>query len=190
VRIACGRWAGTAVPAIVATVAVRPGRWCARHGPLSGAGSCRPLPDRQSGTTPTDRGPRDGVTVAGSEVCYQHLGTRHRQPHTPTPRTSARYHSLPLTIAPAAANPGESCQSSLHLDTSRCTTTLTVLMAACSAGRISEWSVWSACNSLGGSRRHGCRFHWPQSWARTSLTSTCSPPTTGPGFDAVLTTRW
>jgi hypothetical protein len=50
-------------------------------------------------------GPRDGLTVAGSEVCYQHLGTRHRQPHTPTPLTSARYHSLPLTIAPAAANP-------------------------------------------------------------------------------------
>jgi hypothetical protein len=69
-------------------------------------------------------------------------------------------------------------------------TTLTVLMAACSAGRISEWSVWSACNSLGGLRPHGCRFHWPQSWARTSLTSTSSPPTTGPGFDAVLTTRW
>ena len=43
--------------------------------------------------------------MAGSEVCYQHLGTRHRQPPTPTPLTSARYHSLPLTITPAAANP-------------------------------------------------------------------------------------
>jgi hypothetical protein len=105
VRIACGRWAGTAVPAIVATVAVRPGRWSARHGPLSAAGSCRPLPERQSETTPTNPSPRDGVTMAGSEVCYQHLGTRHRQPRTPTPLTSARYHSLPLTITPAAANP-------------------------------------------------------------------------------------
>ena len=37
---------------------------------------------------------------------------------------------------------------------------------------------------------HRCKFHWPQSPARTSLTSTSSPPTTGPGFDAVLTTRW
>ena len=37
---------------------------------------------------------------------------------------------------------------------------------------------------------HGCIFHWPQSWAKTSLTSTGIPPTTGPGFDTVLTMRW
>ena len=36
----------------------------------------------------------------------------------------------------------------------------------------------------------GCIFHWPQSWAKTSLTSTGIPPTTGPGFDTVLTMRW
>ena len=39
-------------------------------------------------------------------------------------------------------------------------------------------------------RRHGWKFHWPQSWASTSLTSTSIPPTTGPGFDAVATMRW
>ena len=38
--------------------------------------------------------------------------------------------------------------------------------------------------------RHGCIFHWPQSWAKTSFTSTGIPPTTGPGFDTVLTMRW
>jgi hypothetical protein len=38
-------------------------------------------------------------------------------------------------------------------------------------------------------RLYGCRFHWPQSWARASLTSTSSPPTLGPGVDAVLTMR-
>src|SRR5690625_3364480 len=41
-----------------------------------------------------------------------------------------------------------------------------------------------------GSRRHGWRFHCPQSWARTSLTSTSMPPTIGPGVEAVLTMRW
>jgi len=40
------------------------------------------------------------------------------------------------------------------------------------------------------SRPHGWKFHWPQSWASTSLTSTSIPPTTGPGFDAVATMRW
>ena len=39
--------------------------------PLSGAGSCRPSPDRQSEATSADRGRRAvrRVTVAGSEVC-------------------------------------------------------------------------------------------------------------------------
>lgn len=48
--------------------------------------------------------------------------------------------------------------------------------------------IWSM--NWNGLRPHRCRFHWPQSWARASLTSTSSPPTTGPGFDAVLTMRW
>jgi hypothetical protein len=36
------------------SVAVGPVRWCAHPGPLSGEGSCRPLPDRQAETTSTD----------------------------------------------------------------------------------------------------------------------------------------
>ena len=54
-----------------------------------------------------------------------------------------------------------------------------------------------SCDSSGGGAcltpqtcPYGCSCHWPQSWARASLTSTSSPPTTGPGVDAVLTMRW
>jgi hypothetical protein len=53
----------------VVTVKLRPGRWSARHGPLSGAGSCQPLPERQFETTSADPSTRDGITVAASEVC-------------------------------------------------------------------------------------------------------------------------
>ena len=35
-----------------------PGRWRDRSGPLSGAGSCRPPPDRQCEATSPDRGRR------------------------------------------------------------------------------------------------------------------------------------
>jgi hypothetical protein len=52
------RWAGTAVPATVVAVTLRPGRWCAHTRPLSGAGSCRPSPDRQAEATSADRGRR------------------------------------------------------------------------------------------------------------------------------------
>ena len=52
------RWAGTAVPTHVARSVIGPGRWRARSGPLSFAGSCRPSPDCQSETTSPDRGRR------------------------------------------------------------------------------------------------------------------------------------
>ena len=48
---------------------IGPGRWRARNGPLSVAGSCRPSPDRQSEATSADRGRRSVLTVTGSEVC-------------------------------------------------------------------------------------------------------------------------
>ena len=79
------------LPTVVA-VMIRPGRWCARHGPLSEVGSFRPSPERQFETTSADHGIRDGVTVAASEVCYRHPGSHHRQ-------ISPRQHcSLPRTI--------------------------------------------------------------------------------------------
>src|SRR4029077_14689144 len=49
-------WAGTAAPATVVGSVVGADRWCARAGPLSGAGSCRPSPDRQAEARSADRG--------------------------------------------------------------------------------------------------------------------------------------
>ncbi|MDT5051790.1 MAG: hypothetical protein QOF66_156, partial [Mycobacterium sp.] len=45
---------------------IRSGRWCARKGPLSVTGSCRPSPDRQSEATSADRGRR--AVMAGDRV--------------------------------------------------------------------------------------------------------------------------
>src|SRR5258705_5610540 len=50
--------AGTAAPAPVAAVTVGPGRWSARSGPLSAAGSCRPSPDLHAEATSADRNRR------------------------------------------------------------------------------------------------------------------------------------
>jgi hypothetical protein len=61
------RWTGTAVPATVAHVTTRPGRWCARSGPLSVAGSCRPSPDRLCDTTSADRALRTVVAVTAQD---------------------------------------------------------------------------------------------------------------------------
>lgn len=65
------RWTGTAVPATVARLATKPGRWCARSGPSpasgrcpqSVAGSCRPPPDCRCDTTSADRAHR--TMIAG-----------------------------------------------------------------------------------------------------------------------------
>ena len=93
-------------------------------------------------------------------------------------------------------------RSALILATLLAASTLAVGPAAAThhhqhSGTIAGVRVWAVdgetpCEgpTTSGLRTHGCRFHCPQSWARTSLTSTSSPPTTGPGFDAVLTTRW
>ena len=64
------RWTGTAVPATVTRVTIGPGRWCARSGPLSTTGSCRPSPHRQGETTSADQaahgdGARIGSLVLG-----------------------------------------------------------------------------------------------------------------------------
>ena len=41
---------------------IRSGRWCARSGPLSAAGSCRPTPDRHAESTSADRDRRTMMT--------------------------------------------------------------------------------------------------------------------------------
>jgi hypothetical protein len=69
------RWTRTAVPATVAHVTTRPGRWCARSGPSpasgrcpqSVAGSCRPSPDRLCETTSADRALRTVVAVTADD---------------------------------------------------------------------------------------------------------------------------
>ncbi len=53
------RWAGTAAPSWCgARLLLEPGRWSARSGPLSAAGSGRPSPDGQTEATSPDRGRR------------------------------------------------------------------------------------------------------------------------------------
>jgi hypothetical protein len=62
------RWTGTAVPATVTRVTIRPGRWCARSGPLSATGSCRPSPNCQGETTSADQAPHGDGGQIGSLV--------------------------------------------------------------------------------------------------------------------------
>jgi hypothetical protein len=97
-RFASGAAGGPELPCLptVVAVTVTPSRWCARHGPLSEAGSCRPSRERQSETTSADYGRRDRVTVAGSEVCYQHPDSHHRQIMHPG---TTHFHAVSLTSA-------------------------------------------------------------------------------------------
>src|SRR4029453_17298711 len=62
------RWAGTAVPATVVTVMVGAGRWGAHTRPLSGAGSCRSSPDRQTEATSADRDRRPMMGGDGGRI--------------------------------------------------------------------------------------------------------------------------
>jgi hypothetical protein len=70
------RWAGTAVPATVASVTLGHGRWCARSGPSpasgrcpqSVAGSCRPSPDRHAEATSADRNRRPVMGGDGGRI--------------------------------------------------------------------------------------------------------------------------
>ena len=57
-RVASCAAGGPELPCLPTVVAmtVKPVRRCARHGPLSEAGSCRPTPEHQPETTSTDRG--------------------------------------------------------------------------------------------------------------------------------------
>src|SRR4029453_19624007 len=62
------RWAGTATPATVAAARVGPRRWGAHTRPLSGAGACRPSPDRQTEARSADRDRRPVMGGDGGRI--------------------------------------------------------------------------------------------------------------------------
>ena len=97
------RWTGTAVPATVTRVTVRPGRWCARSGPLSAAGSCRPSPNRQGEITSADQAPHGH----GGQIESLVLGrvASWRLAHRLKQRASTTMMALPLR--PRIRNPAQ-----------------------------------------------------------------------------------
>jgi hypothetical protein len=89
----------------VARTTMRPGRWCARSGPLSGAGSCRPSPDRQCDATSADP-PHRTAAAAGSEVC--------KLWRAPASWSTRRLTQRAPTTMPAIARPPRANTPTLH----------------------------------------------------------------------------
>ena len=103
------------------------------------------------------------------------------------------YQNLVGALPPArraAADVGDIARQIEELRVSLWAQQLGTRARSASSGSIVRFKLWGNVFEAAETHSYGCSCHWPQSWARASLTSTSSPPTTGPGVDAVLTMRW
>jgi hypothetical protein len=167
------------------TAAARPDRH-ARHHDRQGQ---RP-DDRHHRRTPPQPAVRGGHTHPVGEGRAERTGQ-----HVARPESEARQIRSSAPVTAAAVGPGPASRSP-----SRLTHASAEDFDDPEGGggrprrlRCERWCRCAAVTPIASEQwrwkpSQGCRFHWPQSWARTSLTSTSSPPTTGPGFDTVLTT--